>query len=639
MSINLNSKQSNSIDELGAPILLTGGPGTGKTVTLSTLISKGLEKGIYKSHQVLGFTANPKATGPLKQSLKKMGTKDSHYEVYPISLFCLNFLKENQSLINRTIKTLISNEHQFTIIDAILSQENISNQTHSVLEYLRNFKQKTPSITELEALLPKGTLTAISKYESYMKEHHLIDIDDIPHLTLKILESTKVKVDHYTDYFMFLENIEDSNRAYIKIFNQLSKHAKQIILTADNSQPTHSIDTNLVADLPTLFPGLKKKTLTRNFQASRYLVNALNDASLIKQKMTTKSPLGNAISYFQGFDEKEELDYIVNKINDLKKDHTYSFDDFLILYRHSSQKKSICSYLKSRNIPHTSTTDQRSYDAPEIATFIHLLRYTINHLDTTSQTALSDNIFCPPNISEQSTLSEAYVHLTPEFKRIFKDNLNASKLKIHTFIKTLNFKGPISEFLHRLSLFHIPFDINVGIKVCPLEDAKGYVEKVVLITGLEDGILPHFDANLCADTFNHERHLFYSGMACTRKYLFLTSACKRIIDGKEWFNDPSDFLTLIKDLAYFCTERSQLLGNRLRDPIPRFELIKLNTNSLQTKLNLTHLKQGITFNHPQFGSGKITGFVGNHTSRVALVSFIGSTKKITESYILDQILT
>ena len=109
MSINLNSKQSNSIDELGAPILLTGGPGTGKTVTLSTLISKGLEKGIYKSHQVLGFTANPKATGPLKQSLKKMGTKDSHYEVYPISLFCLNFLKENQSLINRTIKTLISN--------------------------------------------------------------------------------------------------------------------------------------------------------------------------------------------------------------------------------------------------------------------------------------------------------------------------------------------------------------------------------------------------------------------------------------------------------------------------------------------------------------------------------------------------
>ncbi|MBT5953331.1 AAA family ATPase [bacterium] len=639
MRINLNSKQTNIVDGLGIPILLTGGPGTGKTVTLSTIISEGLQKGIYKSHQILGFTANPKASCPLKQDLKRMGTKDDHYEVYPISLFCLNFLKTNQSYINRTIKTLISNEHQFTILDTILSQENIPSKTNSVLEYLRNFKQENPNINELKLLLPKGSLKAISKYESYMAAHHLIDIDDIPHLTLKILESTHIETNEYKDFCMFLENVEDSNRAYIKIFKYFSKNAKQIILTADDSQAIHPLDRKLVSDLSKIFPTLNKQTLTRNYQASRSLVNALNDTALIKQKMTTKNALGNAISFFQGFDENEELNYILNEITNLKKENDYNYSDFLILYRQSSQKKNICSFLNSQKIPHTSTSDHISYNEPDIATFIHLLRYSINPLDTITQTFLSGKLFCLPEINEKNTLSEAFLHLEPEFKIIFKDEINTAKATINEFINRINFKGTISEFLNRLSLFHIPFEINVGIKVCPIEDAKGYVEKVVFISGVEDGILPYFDAHLCADRYNIERQLFYSGMACTRKFLFLTSSYKRVIGNKEWFNEHSEFLNLIKELAYFCTERTQSLGRKSKDHSQKFEIIKLNTYSKQNKYDLIHLKQGITFNHPKFGNGKITGFIGEGSSRVALVSFTNCTKKIAESYILEQILT
>ncbi|MEM9555052.1 MAG: UvrD-helicase domain-containing protein [Acidobacteriota bacterium] len=81
-----------------------------------------------------------------------------------------------------------------------------------------------------------------------------------------------------------------------------------------------------------------------------------------------------------------------------------------------------------------------------------------------------------------------------------------------------------------------------GVSLMTLHSAKGLEFRVVVVAGLEEGLLPHFNSRSHADDLEEERRLFYVGMTRAQERLVLTTCRRRRVAGNWQDQDESRFL-------------------------------------------------------------------------------------------------
>jgi DNA helicase-2/ATP-dependent DNA helicase PcrA len=82
-----------------------------------------------------------------------------------------------------------------------------------------------------------------------------------------------------------------------------------------------------------------------------------------------------------------------------------------------------------------------------------------------------------------------------------------------------------------------------GVSLMTLHSAKGLEFKAVVVAGLENGVLPHFNSQGAQEDVEEERRLLYVGMTRARERLFLTSCRRRRIAGRYQDQMESPFLS------------------------------------------------------------------------------------------------
>ncbi|HEY4596601.1 MAG TPA: 3'-5' exonuclease, partial [Thermoanaerobaculia bacterium] len=86
-----------------------------------------------------------------------------------------------------------------------------------------------------------------------------------------------------------------------------------------------------------------------------------------------------------------------------------------------------------------------------------------------------------------------------------------------------------------------------GISLMTLHSAKGLEFRAVVVAGLEDGLLPHFNSQGAREDVEEERRLLYVGMTRARERLFLTCCRRRRIAGRYQDQMESPFLAELPD--------------------------------------------------------------------------------------------
>jgi len=103
---------------------------------------------------------------------------------------------------------------------------------------------------------------------------------------------------------------------------------------------------------------------------------------------------------------------------------------------------------------------------------------------------------------------------------------------------------PLSEFLEDMALVS---DVDAikdenTVTLLTLHAAKGLEYPVVFITGLEEGLLPHFRSLEEEEGMAEERRLLYVGITRAMNQLYLTYAFRRVMFGDSTPSRPSRFL-------------------------------------------------------------------------------------------------
>ena len=94
-----------------------------------------------------------------------------------------------------------------------------------------------------------------------------------------------------------------------------------------------------------------------------------------------------------------------------------------------------------------------------------------------------------------------------------------------------------------------------GVTLMTLHSAKGLEYPVVVVAGLEEGLLPHFNAQELPENLEEERRLLYVGMTRAERRLFLTTCRRRRVAGNYQDQEPSRFLLEVPE-RFLDTETS-----------------------------------------------------------------------------------
>lgn len=178
----------------------------------------------------------------------------------------------------------------------------------------------------------------------------------------------------------------------------------------------------------------------------------------------------------------------------------------------------------------------------------------------------------------------------------------------------------LSAFLERVALVSDQDSVteNGGITLMTMHTAKGLEYPVVFISGMEEGIFPHFSSMNSNTEMEEERRICYVGITRAKEELYLTCSRQRMLFGRTMFNSVSSFVSeipevLITDLskkqagmsmnriydyddAPRRVETSQRIGVPISAPIKMMNKIKAQGGEV---------KAGVRIKHKMFGIGLV----------------------------------
>jgi len=202
---------------------------------------------------------------------------------------------------------------------------------------------------------------------------------------------------------------------------------------------------------------------------------------------------------------------------------------------------------------------------------------------------------------------------------------NVDELLVETQRFSSSAENPfLAEFLEEIALIS---DIDglrseETVALMTLHNSKGLEYGVVMITGLDEGLLPHYSSFEDPAELEEERRLFYVGMTRAKERLYLFSAANRLRFGSWVDNSPSRFLGEIPERFVEDLTRRERGPSRLEAAL----LDEARTDEVSAPSD-KRFRKGVRVRHPSYGDGIIKNVEGSGREMKVSVHFPGHGEK------------
>lgn len=164
-----------------------------------------------------------------------------------------------------------------------------------------------------------------------------------------------------------------------------------------------------------------------------------------------------------------------------------------------------------------------------------------------------------------------------------------------------------------------------GVSLMTMHAAKGLEFAVVVVGGLEDGILPHFNASGTQDDLEEERRLLYVGMTRAKERLALTTCRRRRVAGRYQDQLESPFLAEIPADALEVSQSPELFADRKTAGVYKFfdrDTSKIPTLAPEVVASSGGaMQRGSRVRHPTLGEGVVLEVEGSAATGKLTVYF------------------
>lgn len=614
---DLNDKQKEAVLYNDGPLLIIAGAGAGKTKTLTTKIAYLIEECGVSPYSILAITFTNKAAKEMKDRLfLTIGNDVKKLTVSTFHSFGLKLLRENYERLGYDKNFVImDSDDSLTVVKKIIKDMGYDPKIYNpkaIRNKISSCKNEMISPAMYERYAVSDYEKVIQKvYETYqlkLKRNNSVDFDDLLLLPIELFKKNNDLLEKYQDLYRYIliDEYQDTNEAQYILTKLLSERYRNITCVGDDSQSIYSFrgaNYKNILNFEKDYKDAKTILLEQNYRSTSNILDAAN--AVIKnnkqrkdKKLWTSRGIGEKIKYYRAYNEKDEANYVVKKINELINNGV-EYKDIAVLYRTNAQSRVMEEAMLKENLPYRVVGSFYFYSRKEIKDLIAYLRLIHNYKDNVSllrvintpkrgiglktienltQKADDESISIYEAISSGKELE--FKNLIERLREV-KENLTLTELidkvldasgmkkeledeeSLEAEVRLENLEefksitkafeeaeGSVSleEFLLEISLVsdveEYKDDPN-RISLMTVHSVKGLEFNHVFLIGLEEGIFPHMNSLMESSDVEEERRLMYVAITRAKDDLHIINARRRTLFGKEQINPTSRFLNEI----------------------------------------------------------------------------------------------
>ncbi len=436
-----------AIEHTGSPLLVTAGPGSGKTRVITERIKFLMKTGL-KPSEILCLTFSEKAANELKTRLEDdddiKGKIDiSEMEISTYHSFCRNLLMDNTTatglgmsggILDRPVFLVwgVQNIDKFGFDNHIEIGNNAADLIEKMIDGISVFNDEliTPEVLEKYVqgkLQDPGTMKDVEEaeyihmldnlvkmykeYVKFKKEKDIMDFDDLIVEANNLLGNQDkphgLKLAQQKYKHILIDEFQDNNFAQFSIVKKLANNGN-VTAVGDADQNIYRFQgayTQIFADFKKSFPDYIEIVLTKNWRNTPHVINLSNqlldqDKFREPKKIVPTKDDNQKVSVVECSSEFAQAEFIKNKINEIKKQNAnYTFSDFAILSRKQRDGLNVAQILASDGIPVKYIGKSEIHSSPNAKVLFSFLRIIANPMK--SMTSIT-RILQEYGISEQN---------------------------------------------------------------------------------------------------------------------------------------------------------------------------------------------------------------------------------------------
>ena len=627
----LNDRQKEAVEYMDGPLLILAGAGSGKTRVLTYKIAYLLEKEIVKPWQILAITFTNKAAKEMKERVEVLvGQVAQDMWLGTFHSVCVRILKREIELLGYTRDFNIFDEiDKEKVLKEVTKKLNIDEKMYPI-GLLKSEISKAKEVMKDNLTYQKEAMGDFRKeeiakvynmYQDTLKSNNSIDFDDIIMLTVKLFLENPDRLLYYQQKFSYIlvDEYQDTNKTQFLLISLLSSATGNICVVGDESQSIYGFrgaDITNILNFEKEFPNAKIVKLEENYRSTKNILNAANEviknnSSKLDKVLWTKNEEGEKIEYKTLNNEYEEVEYVVDKIDELCRKENQKYSDFAVLFRTNAQARVLEEVFMKSGTPYKLIGGIKFYARKEIKDIISYLKLIQNKNDNialkriinepkrgigdtavdkldmlASQKGVSifeliqdsnnlTGIRSAGNIILFRDMINSFIRVKNEIKvselikKVLKesgyeDMLNSEGTKeteirfdnLMEFIgvaiefENENAEHTLGDFLESIALVSDVDNLDEtteAVTLMTMHSAKGLEFKNVFIVGMEEGLFPSKRSIEEDGQTEEERRLCYVAITRAQKHLFLTNTKKRTLYGSTTFSIPSRFIEEIPD--------------------------------------------------------------------------------------------
>ena len=589
---------------------------------LTNRIAYLIENGV-RIENILAITFTNKAAKEMKDRVMKLiGMDAKSIQISTFHSLGLRIIKENYARLGyKSNFVILDSDDTLTVVKKIMKDLNLNPKFYNARDIRNKISSaKNEMMGPQEYAKVEFDRNIIAVYESYNNKlliNNSVDFDDLLILPIKLFRMYPDVLKYYQDKYKYvlIDEYQDTNEAQYIFTKMLCNNHKNIFVVGDNDQAIYAFrgaNYKNILNFEKDYPNAKVILLEENYRSTQNILDAAN--SVIKHNKMRKdknlwcnNDIGSKVKYIKTDSDKEECEYVSNKIKELH-DSGISYEDMAILYRTNAQSRLIEEEMLKNGIPYRIVGSFYFYNRKEIKDLLCYLRLINNHDDDVSllrvintpkrgigdktiealtnkanlnktslfeaidggkELAFKNLILKMEQECENITLTDM-VELVLRESGLREELVNEKSLEAEIRLENLEeFKSitkgyeeeygviSLTDFLNEVSLvsdISEHQDSNNKVSLMTIHAVKGLEFDNVFIVGMEEGIFPHYNSinegTLAA--IEEERRLCYVAITRAKKNLWMLNARKRMLFGNTQLNMPSRFMDEIDSRYIEC---------------------------------------------------------------------------------------
>lgn len=707
----LNDRQKEAVEYIDGPLLILAGAGSGKTRVLTYKIAYLIDREIVKPWEILAITFTNKAAREMKERALRLCEKCSETWLGTFHSVCVRILKREIELLGYTRDFNIFDElDKEKLIKEELKKLNIDEKqlpVSSICYEISKAKDdmKTPEKYILEAYgdYRKEQIAKVyAEYAKDMKSYNAIDFDDIIMLTVKVFIENPDRLEYYQNKFKYIlvDEYQDTNKIQFNLISMLAGLSGKICVVGDESQSIYGFrgaDISNILNFEKQFDGAKVIKLEENYRSTKTILEAANNViknndSKIDKNLWTENEEGEKITFNNASNEYAEIEFVVDKIDEICRKENKKYSDFAVLFRTNAQSRVIEEVFMKASTPYKLIGGLKFYSRKEIKDLTAYMKFLQNTNDAVSlkriinvpkrgigDTALEkletmanersvsiwdvikdsnsyismrggSNILCFRDIIFELMEKKDKCLVSEFMKEIIKisgyeDMLNEeSSREAQNRMENLmeyigvamefekeNADNTLGDFLDSIALVADVDNLEEeteSVTLMTLHSAKGLEFDTVFLVGMEEGLFPSNRSIEEDEKVEEERRLCYVGITRARKKLFMTCASKRTIYGSTTYTIPSRFIEEVPKNLY---DEDAFQGNGFKTS-SRHDMFLNNEFAAASKVTVTRANSYDYQKSGVFSKGKFGVSVDSFLNNMRSNKSVMKEEKISAKY-------